>query len=39
VFRYGKACIPKAEWSDEILRFIEFWMRRAGNLPAEPIFD
>jgi hypothetical protein len=39
VFRYAKAGIPKAEQSDEILRFIEFWKRHTGELPAELIFD
>ncbi len=39
VFRYASAGIPKAEQSDEILRFIEFWKRHTGELPAELIFD
>ena len=39
VFRYATAGIPKAEQSDEILRFIEFWKRHTGQLPAELIFD
>ncbi|MCJ7837713.1 MAG: hypothetical protein MUP61_00670 [Burkholderiales bacterium] len=39
VFRYGNAGIPKAEQSNEILRFIEFWKRHTGKLPAELIFD
>lgn len=39
VFRYANAGIPKAEQSDEILRFIEFWKRHTGQLPAELIFD
>lgn len=39
VFRYAHAGIPKAEQSDEILRFIEFWKRHTGQLPAELIFD
>jgi hypothetical protein len=39
VFRYANAGIPKAEQSDEILRFIEFWKRHTGALPAELIFD
>ena len=39
VFRYANAGIPKAEQSDEILRFIEFWKRHTGELPAELIFD
>ena len=39
VFRYANAGIPKAEQSDEILRFVEFWKRHTGQLPAELIFD
>lgn len=39
VFRYGNAGVPKAEQSDEILRFIEFWERHTGTRPAELIFD
>jgi hypothetical protein len=35
----ANAGIPKAEQSDEILRFIEFWKRHTGELPAELIFD
>ena len=39
VFCYANAGIPKAEQADEILRFIEFWKRHTGELPAELIFD
>jgi hypothetical protein len=39
VFRYANAGIPKAEQADEILRFLEFWKRHTGELPAELIFD
>jgi hypothetical protein len=39
VFRYAHAGIPKAQHSDEILRFVEFWQRHTGQLPAELIFD
>jgi len=39
VFRYAHAGIPKAQQADEILRFIEFWKRHTGQLPAELIFD
>jgi len=39
VFRYASAGIAKAGQSDEILRFIEFWKRHTGQLPAELIFD
>ena len=39
VFRYANAGVPKAEQSDEILRFVEFWERHTGARPAELIFD
>ena len=39
VFRYANAGIPKAQQSDEILRFLEFWKRHTGERPAELIFD
>jgi hypothetical protein len=39
VFRYANAGVPKAEQSDEILRFVEFWERHTGSRPAELIFD
>ena len=39
VFRYANAGVPKAEQSDEILRFIEFWESHTGTRPAELIFD
>jgi hypothetical protein len=39
VLRYAHAGIAKAEQSDEILRFIEFWKRHTGEPPAELIFD
>lgn len=39
LFRYANAGVPKAEQSDEILRFIEFWERHTGTRPAELIFD
>jgi hypothetical protein len=39
VFRYAQAGIPKAEQSDEILRFVEFWKRHTRQLPTELIFD
>jgi len=39
VFRYASAGIPKAEQSDEILRFIQFWKRHTGQLPEELLFD
>jgi hypothetical protein len=39
IFRYANAGVPKAEQSDEILRFVEFWERHTGTRPAELIFD
>jgi len=39
VFRYAHAGIPKAEQSNEILRFVEFWKGHTGELPRELIFD
>lgn len=39
VFRYANAGIPKAEQSDEILRFIQFWKRHTGQWPTELVFD
>jgi hypothetical protein len=37
--RYAEAGIPKAKQADEILRFVEFWKRHTGKLPAELVFD
>jgi hypothetical protein len=39
VFRYANAGISKAEQSDEILRFVDFWKRHTGQRPAELVFD
>jgi hypothetical protein len=39
VFRYAHAGILKAEQSEEILRFVEFWKRHTGEAPKELIFD
>lgn len=39
VFCYANAQIRKAEQKDEILRFVDFWKERTGNLPDELIFD
>lgn len=36
---YGNAGIPKAGQADEILRFVEFWKRQQGRVPAELVFD
>ncbi|MFQ5927973.1 MAG: hypothetical protein ACE5MH_11130, partial [Terriglobia bacterium] len=39
VFCYANAQVRKEEQSDEILRFVEFWRERTGELPGELIFD
>lgn len=39
VFCYGNADLRKDEQADEILRFVEFWKSRTGNLPEELVFD
>lgn len=39
VFCYANARLRKSEQSDEILRFVEFWKERTGELPGELIFD
>jgi len=39
VLCYAHAGIPKDEQADEILRFVDFWQRQSGTLPAELVFD
>jgi hypothetical protein len=39
IFCYANAEIRKADQNDEILRFVEFWKARTGQLPDELIFD
>ena len=39
VFCYANAEVRKHEQSDEILRFVEFWHQRTGQLPQELVFD
>ena len=39
VFRYAHAGVAKADKSDEILRFVDFWKRHTGEVPKELIFD
>jgi hypothetical protein len=39
VFCYANAEIRKADQADEILRFVEFWQQRTGQLPEELVFD
>ena len=39
VFCYANAELRKDQRDDEILRFVDFWKRRTGQLPEELIFD
>jgi hypothetical protein len=39
VFCYGNAEIRKEDQNDEILRFVDFWEKRTGDLPEELVFD
>ncbi|MGH2864587.1 MAG: hypothetical protein ACRDJX_04990, partial [Solirubrobacteraceae bacterium] len=39
VFCYANAGIGKADQAEEVLRFVEFWQERTGELPEELIFD
>ena len=39
VFCYANAEIRKSDQADEIMRFVEFWRERTGNLPEELVFD
>ena len=39
VLCYANAALTKAQQPDEILRFVQFWKRRTGRLPAELVFD
>jgi hypothetical protein len=39
VFCYGNAQVRKENQNDEVLRFVEFWKERTGQLPHELIFD
>jgi hypothetical protein len=39
VFCYANADVHKQGQNDEILRFVEFWQKRTGQLPQELIFD
>jgi hypothetical protein len=38
-FCYANAELRKAEQSDEVLRFAQFWEQRTGHYPDELIFD
>jgi len=39
VLCYANADLRKQDQANEILRFIDFWKQRTGNLPEELIFD
>jgi len=39
VLCYSNAGITKSERPGEILRFVEFWKKHTGELPAELVFD
>ena len=39
VLCYANAGIPKAQQPDEILKFVAFWEKRTGGVPAELVFD
>lgn len=39
VFCYSSANLLKREQPDEVLRFVEFWRKNSGRLPAELVFD
>jgi transposase len=38
-FCYANTDLRKEQQDDEILRFVQFWKRRTGQLPEELIFD
>jgi hypothetical protein len=39
MLRYAHAGIPKADQAGEILRFVDFWQKHTGTVPAELVFD
>ena len=39
VFCYANGELRKAQQNDEILRFVQFWKQRTGQLPQELVFD
>lgn len=39
VLCYSNAGVTKAEQASEILRFVDFWHKHTGTLPAELVFD
>lgn len=39
VLCYANSDLRKQDQADEILRFVDFWKQRTGNLPEELVFD
>jgi hypothetical protein len=39
VLCYAHAGLAKAEQADEIVRFVDYWQRHTGAVPAELVFD
>jgi hypothetical protein len=39
VISYARAGIAKADQAEEIVRFVDFWQRHTGTVPAELVFD
>jgi hypothetical protein len=39
VLCYAHAGVPKAQQSDEVLKFVDFWQSRTGGPPEELVFD
>ncbi|MEW6756250.1 MAG: transposase [Candidatus Latescibacterota bacterium] len=39
VLCYANAGLAKQQQADEILRFVDFWKRRTGQVPRELVFD
>jgi hypothetical protein len=39
VLCYARAGITKADQPEEVIRFVDFWRRHTGSLPAELVFD
>src|SRR5439155_24859734 len=39
VLCYGNAGVGKDGQADEVLRFVDFWERHTGAVPAELVFD
>ena len=39
VLCYSNAALAKQQQADEILRFVDFWKRRTGQVPRELVFD